>query len=168
MIHTGPSSDSVSLQEEVHKSIVGKTVQPKGSLMLSHILPLAVSSSLLWLEFRLRCLPHKTIPSVLMHQGTERAVVNFLMNLVAGTHRTRGLHETGGVPPKPPATILLSVWSQVFWDFGSLQQRRCGVISYALSRRPYCSSMSLRRRRLRVAAQASRTSHSRCFCNSRS
>ena len=49
----------------------------------------------------------------------------------------------------------------VFWDFGSLYQRRCGVISYELSRQPYLSSMSLRRLRLRVAAQASRTSHSR-------
>ena len=54
-----------------------------------------------------------------------------------------------------------------FWDFGSLYQRRCGVISCVLSRQPHFSSLSLRRLRLRVAAQASRTSHSRCCRNSR-
>ena len=40
----------VSHQEEVHNCTVGETVQ-KGSLMLSHILPLAVSSTILWLGF---------------------------------------------------------------------------------------------------------------------
>ena len=44
--------------------------------------------------------------------------------------------------------------------------RRCGVVSFALSRQPYPSSTSLRRQRLRVAAQASRTSRSRCICSS--
>ena len=58
------------------------------------------------------------------------------------------------------------LFSGLFWDFGSLYQRRCGVISCALSRQPYFSSLSLRRLWLRVAAQASRTSHSRCFCSS--
>ena len=58
------------------------------------------------------------------------------------------------------------LFSGLFWDFGSLYQRRCGVISYALSRQPYFSSLSLRRLWLRVAAQASRTSLSRCFCSS--
>ena len=29
------------------------------------------------------------------------------------------------------------LFSGLFWDFGSLCQRRCGVISYALSRQPY-------------------------------
>ena len=47
----------------------------------------------------------------------------------------RGRPKTGGEPPKSPGTILLSVPS-VFWDFGSLYQRRCGVISHALSRQP--------------------------------
>ena len=37
---------------------------------------------------------------------------------------------------------------------------------YALSRQPFFSSLSLRRLWLRVAAQASRTSHSRCFYSS--
>ena len=41
---------------------------------------------------------------------------------------------------------------------GSLYQRRCGVVSDALSRQPSSSSMSLRRLRLGVAAQASGTS----------
>ena len=50
----------------------------------------------------------------------ERTVVNFVMDAVAGARRTPGRHKTGGVPPKPPATILLSLWSSMFWDFGSL------------------------------------------------
>ena len=48
----------------------------------------------------------------------------------------------------------------------SRRVRRCCVISYALSRQPNFSSMSLRRLRRCVAAQANRTSHSRCFRNS--
>ena len=56
---------------------------------------------------------------------------------------------------------------RVRWSCTPRRVRRCGVISYALSRQPYFTSMSLRRLRLRVAAQASRTSLSRCFCNSR-
>ena len=78
--------------------------------------------------------------------------------------------------------VFPQVSSSMFWDFGSgyaldgvrvgwsctaRRVRRCGVTSYALSRQPYFSSMSLRRLRLRVAAQANRTSQSRCFCNSR-
>ena len=50
--------------------------------------------------------------------------------------------------------------SGLFWDFGSLYQRRCGVVSDALSRQPSSSSTSLRRLRLGVAAQASGTSFS--------
>ena len=45
--------------------------------------------------------------------------------------------------------------------------RRCGVISHALSRQPVLSSVSLRRLRLGVAAQASGTSHPKCFRYSR-
>ena len=44
-----------------------------------------------------------------MNQGTERAVVHFVMNAVAGDRWTPGRHETGGVPPMPPATIFLSL-----------------------------------------------------------
>ena len=42
-----------------------------------------------------------------MDQGTERAVGYFVMDAVAGA-RTLWRHKTGGVPPKPPATFLLS------------------------------------------------------------
>ena len=59
---------------------------------------------------------------------------------------------------RQPHTLSLS--PSMLWDFGSLYRRRCGVISYALSRQPYFPSLSLRRLRLRVAAQASRTSRS--------
>ena len=46
--------------------------------------------------------------------------VDFPMDAVAGARRTPERLKTGGVPPKPPATILLSLWPSVFWDFGSL------------------------------------------------
>ena len=72
----------------------------------------------------------------MIDQGTERAVVYLVMDAVAGARRTPGRHETGVVPPKSPATTLLSLWPSAFWDFGSLHQRRRGVISYALSRQP--------------------------------
>ena len=73
------------------------------------------------------------------------------MDAVAGARRTPGRLKTGGVPPKPPATILLSLWPSVFWDFGSL----------------FSSFRGHFLPRLCVAAQASRTSHSRCCCSSR-
>ena len=100
------------------------------------------------------------IPYIVMDQGTERAVVYLVMDAVAGARRTPGRQKTGGVPPKPPATFPLSLtlWPSMFWDFGSLYHRRCGVISHTLSRKLHFSSMSLRRLRLRVAAQANRTS----------
>ena len=44
----------------------------------------------------------------------------FPMDAVAGARQTPGRLKTGGVPPKPPAAILLSLWTSVFWDFGSL------------------------------------------------
>ena len=69
------------------------------------------------------------VPCFVSNQGTERAMDNFVVDAVADTRRTPERHDTGGVPPKPPATILLSLWPSVFWDFGSLCQRRCGVIS---------------------------------------
>ena len=47
-------------------------------------------------------------------------VVDFVMNAVAGARRTPGRLKTGGVPPKTPATIFLSLSPSVFWDFGSL------------------------------------------------
>ena len=80
-----------------------------------------------------------------MDQGTERCLLTPLMDAVAGARRTPGRLETGGVPSKPPASTLVSVPS--------------GVIFYALPRQPYFPSLSLRRLRLRVAAQASRTSY---------
>ena len=62
------------------------------------------------------------VPCFVMHQGTERQrdVAHFVMDAVAGARRTRGRHKTGGAPPKPPATISLSLSPAVFWDFGSL------------------------------------------------
>ena len=54
-------------------------------------------------------------------------VVHSLMDAVAGARRTPGRHETGGVPPKPAATTLLSLLPPVFW--ASVRcYRRCGVL----------------------------------------
>ena len=47
-------------------------------------------------------------------------VVDFPTDAVAGARRTPGRLKTGGVPPKPPATIFPSLCPSVFWDFGSL------------------------------------------------
>ena len=69
--------------------------------------------------------------------GHREMIVDFPMDAVAGTRRTLGRLKNGGVPLKPPATTLLSLWPSAFWDFGSLHQRRSGVISYALLRQPY-------------------------------
>ena len=60
-----------------------------------------------------------TFQCFVMHQGLERTVVYVAMDAVAGARRTSGRHKTGGVPPKPPATISLSLLPSVFWDFGS-------------------------------------------------
>ena len=38
------------------------------------------------------------------------------------------------VPGKSPATTLLSLWPSAFWDFGSLYQRRRGVIFFTRCR----------------------------------
>ena len=92
--------------------------------------------------------------------------VDFPMDAVAGARRTPGRLKTGGVPPKPPAAILLSLWPSVFWDFGSLFRTFRGHFLRAVAA-AVSSSTSLRRPRLCVAAQASRTSHSRCSCSSR-
>ena len=54
--------------------------------------------------------------------------------------------------------IVMDSFSGLLWDFGSLYQRRCGVVSDALSRQPSSSSTSLRRLWLGVAAQACGTS----------
>ena len=50
-----------------------------------------------------------------------------------------------------------------FSDFGSLYQRRCGVISCVLSRQPHFRPCRCGDFGFVSAAQASRTSHSRCF-----
>ena len=90
---------------------------------------------------------HYAVRAQALSEVTERAVVYFVMDAVAGARRTPGRHKTGGVPPKPPATLLLSLSPLVFWDFGSLHQRR--AVAAAVS-----SSTSRRRPWLRVAAQA--------------
>ena len=61
-------------------------------------------------------------------------VVDFPMDAVAGARRTPERLKTGGVSPKPPATILLSLWPSVFLGLrivvqdvaGSLLTRCCG------------------------------------------
>ena len=62
---------------------------------------------------------YERVISFVMDQG----VVDFVIIVVAGARRTPGRLKTGGVPPKPPATIFLSLSPSVFWDFGSLHQK---------------------------------------------
>ena len=75
-----------------------------------------------------------------MDQGTERAVVHFVTDAVAGARRTPGRLETGGIPPKPPATTLLSLLPSLSWSSihssGGIAALPC---SYALSWQPYFS-----------------------------
>ena len=94
-------------------------------------------------------------------------VVDFVMNAVAGARRTPGRLKTGGVPPKTPATIFLSLLPSLFWDFGSLFRTFAASFSDTLSRQPSSSSSSLRRLWLGVAAQASGTSLSWCRSRAR-
>ena len=51
-----------------------------------------------------------TVPCFVMHQGSERHCVR--CDGRSG-RRTPGRHKTGGAPTKPPATLLLSVPSDV-------------------------------------------------------
>ena len=50
-----------------------------------------------------------SVPRFATDQGAERAVVYFVTGAVPGARRTPVRNKTGGVPPKPPATIPLSV-----------------------------------------------------------
>ena len=62
-----------------------------------------------------------------MHQGSWRTVVYVEMDAVAGARRTPGRHRTGGVPPKPPAALRLSVPSNVL-GLRFIVSRRRGVV----------------------------------------
>ena len=60
---------------------------------------------------------------------------------------------------KPPATTLLSLWLKVFWDFGSLHQRRRGDFSFVSRHKPaehhiamFLHLQTLRRHVLRLVA----------------
>ena len=66
-------------------------------------------------------------PCIVVDWGAERVVVDSVMNAVAGARQTPVRPKTGGVP-KPPATILLSLFPSVLWDFDSLDERRCGAL----------------------------------------
>ena len=85
-------------------------------------------------------------------------VVDFVINTVAGARRTPGRLKTGGVPPKSPATIFISLSPSVFLGLQIVVQDVAASFSDALSRQPSSSSSSLRRLWLGVAAQASGTS----------
>ena len=92
------------------------------------------------------------------------------MDQMVGSRRAPRGDNTGGRVQVPhlPTTVCLSRRlvpnivmdspSGLFWDFGSLYQRRCGVVSDALSRQPSSSSTSFRRLWLGVEAQACGTS----------
>ena len=84
-------------------------------------------------------------PCVVTDQGTERTVVNFVMDAVAGARRTPGRHKTGGVPPKPPATTLLSLLPPGLLGFGSLFRTMRRHSGQLLRQRQSGSLQTLRR-----------------------
>ena len=90
--------------------------------------------------------------------GHREMVVDSLMDAVAGARRTPGRLETGGVPSKPPATILLSVPLGVLGLRFALPEAVRRHLLRAVAAAVF-SFLSWRRLRHRVAAQASRTSH---------
>ena len=110
-----------------------------------------------------------SVPCIRSHKSARHFVVNFVMGLIVGDRRFPGATILGGgsllLPPTIPRLsrrlvqyIVMDSPSGLFWDFGSLYQRRCGVVSDALSRQPSSSSTSLRRLWLGVAAQECGTS----------
>ena len=105
--------------------------------------------------------PHAKAPANPTSQGTS-PITGLVYAVCCGTKKYLSIFFRAGEGVPNVVMVLFQ-----FWDFGSLYQRRCGVTSCVLSRQPHFSSLSLRRLWLRVAAQASRTSHSRCFCISR-
>ena len=102
-----------------------------------------------------------SVPCIRSHKSAGRFIVNFVISLMVGDRRFPGatILGVGGslfLPPTIPCqsrrlvqNLVMDSLSGLFWDFGSLYQRRCGVVSDALSRR---------RLRLRVAVLASGTS----------
>ena len=105
--------------------------------------------------------PLAKAPANPITQGSS-AITGLVYAVSCGTKKYLSIFFRAGEGVPNVVMVLLQ-----FWDFGSLYQRRCGVTSCVLSRQPHFSSLSLRRLRLRVMAQASKTSRSRCFCNSR-
>ena len=104
-------------------------------------------------------------PCIRSHKSAGRFIVNFVMGLMVGDRRfPKATTLAGGsllLPPTIPRqsrrqNLVMDSLSGLFWDFGSLYQMRCGVVSDALSRQPSSSSTSLPQLRLRVAAQAMR------------
>ena len=71
-----------------------------------------------------------TVACFVMHQGPESTVVCVAMDAVAGARRTPERRTTGGVPPKPPPTFLLSVPSNVP-GLRFIVPRRRGVLAAA-------------------------------------
>ena len=101
---------------------------------------------------------------VVMDQGTEKWLLTSRWMLwLAPTGLWGGLKlEAYHQSRQPQSFFLCEFW--VFWDFGSLfrtlRRHFLRAVAAAVS-----SSTSLRRPRLRVAAQASRASHSKCSCS---
>ena len=75
------------------------------------------------------------VPCFVTNQGTERAVLTFVLDAVAGVRRT-GQYNTGGVPPKPPATIFLSAALRVLGLRFTRPEALRRPSAFALSRQP--------------------------------
>ena len=118
--------------------------------------------------FLFRC-SGSSVPCIRSQESAVHMVVYFVTAQIVGDRRFPGATILGGgslhLPPTIPyqsrrlvPNLVMDSLSRLFWDFVLFYQRRCGVVSDALSRQPSSSSTSLRRLRLGVAAQASGTS----------
>ena len=102
-----------------------------------------------------------SVPCIRSHASAGHLVVYFVTaprgDNTGGRFSTSSANHLVSVPPTGSEPRDGFSFRFVL-DFGSLYQRRCGVVSNALSRQPSSSSTSLRRLRLCVAAQASGSS----------
>ena len=113
------------------------------------------SAELTWQVEKSTPAAYERVISVVMVQVTERAVVYFVMDAVAGARRTPGQLKTGAHKAASNKSLFLCGPRCSGTCAG-----RCGVILLRAVAAAVSSSTSLRRLRLGVAAQASGTSHS--------
>ena len=130
---------------------------PKPAVICVHFMSSIPSCSMFW-DFSSLRQKHRASAGHLVGDGSDglRSPVSGATILGARFSTSSAKHPVSVPPAGSEPRDGFSFW--VVLDFGSLYQRRCGVVSDALSRQPSSSSTSLRGLRLGVAAQASGTS----------